>query len=250
QNIQPTTTEPEDFIEFWDNAKAEAAKVPLDAKITLLPERCTETVNVYHVSVQNYQPGTRMYGILCVPKKEGKYPAILEVPGAGARPYYGDIKLAEEGVITFQIGIHGVPVTMDPEVYNNMMRGPIAGYWEYNLDDRDRYYYKRVYLGCVRAIDYIFSLPAFDGENLAVKGGSQGGALSIVTAGLDNRVKWLVPYYPALSDLTGYLEGRAGGGPHVFKDDFTNKKDKIETSKYYDVVNFAKPAKVDRKSGV
>lgn len=247
QDIQPTTTEPDDFTEFWDKAKAEAAKVPLDAQLTLLPERCTETVNVYHVNVQNYQPGTRMYGILCVPKKEGKYPAILEVPGAGARPYYGDVDLAKEGVITLQIGIHGVSVTMDPEVYNNMMRGPIAGYWEYNLDDRDRYYYKRVYLGCVRAVDYIFSLPEFDGENLAVKGGSQGGALSIVTAGLDDRIKWLAPFYPALSDLTGYLEGRAGGWPHLFAEqnkDFNVKDDKIETSKYYDVVNFARHVKV------
>lgn len=245
--IAPTTTEPEDFIAFWDQAKAEAAQVPLDAHMTLLPERCTEKINVYHISLQNYQPGTRLYGILAVPKEEGRYPAVLEVPGAGARPYYGDVGLAEKGVITFQIGIHGVPVTMDKSVYDNMMRGPLNGYWLYNLDDRDRYYYKRVYLGCVRAIDFIFSLPQFDGERLAVKGGSQGGALSIVTAALDNRVKWLVPYYPALSDLTGYLEGRAGGWPHMFADHnkaFNVKEDKIKTSKYYDVVNFARHIKV------
>jgi cephalosporin-C deacetylase-like acetyl esterase len=81
----------------------------------------------------------------------------------------------------------------------------------FNLDDRNRFYYKRVYLGCVRANDFIFSLPQFDGVNLAVTGGSQGGALSIITAGLDPRVKHLAAYYPALSDVTGYLKGRAGG---------------------------------------
>jgi cephalosporin-C deacetylase-like acetyl esterase len=204
-------------------------------------------VNVYHVNLQNNKEGTRLYGILCTPKKEGKYPALLKVPGAGARPYNGDVSMAEKGVITFEIGIHGVPVTMDNSVYMNMMSGPISGYWNYNLDDRDRYYYKRVYLGCVRAVDYIFSLPQFDGSNLAVTGGSQGGALSIVTAGLDNRVKWLVAYYPALCDLTGYLNGRAGGWPHLFDKNnqaFNNKKEKIETSRYYDVVNFARQVKV------
>ncbi len=245
--IAPTTTEPEDFTAFWDKAKAEAAEVPMDARLTLLPERCTETVNVYHVNLQNYQPGTRLYGILCVPRQEGSYPAILEVPGAGARPYYGDVAMAEQGAITFQIGIHGVPVTMDASVYDNMMHGAIQQYWTVGLDDRDHYYYKRVYLGCVRAIDYIFSLPQFNGERLAVKGGSQGGALSIVTAGLDDRVKWLVPYYPALCDLTGYLEGRAGGWPHLFapqNQEFNRKEDKIETSKYYDVVNFARHVQV------
>jgi cephalosporin-C deacetylase-like acetyl esterase len=102
-------------------------------------------------------------------------------------------------------------------------------------------------MGCVRSIDFIFSLPEFDGKTLAVTGGSQGGALSIVTAGLDNRVKYLAAFYPALCDLTGYLNGRAGGWPHMFNDynkAFNVKKDKIETSKYYDVVNFARLVKV------
>ena len=92
----------------------------------------------------------------------------------------------------------------------------------------------------VKAVDMIYSLPEFDGESLGIMGGSQGGALSIITAALDQRIKYLVSYYPALSDLTGYLNGRAGGWPHLFKDEFTNQNEKIETSKYFDVVNFAK----------
>jgi cephalosporin-C deacetylase len=245
--LQPTTEVPADFTQFWDKAKAEAAKVPLDARLTLLPERSTETVNVYHVNLQNHQPNARVYGILCVPKKEGKYPALLRVPGAGARPYHGDVGTAEKGVITLEIGIHGVPVTMDNSVYQNMMGGPLNGYWTYNLDHKDRYYYKRVYLGCVRAADYIFSHPQFDGANLAVTGGSQGGALSIVTAALDPRVRWLVAYYPALADLTGYLHNRAGGWPHLFDRNnlpYNGSKEEIETSKYYDVANFARLVKV------
>ena len=245
--IEPAITNPSDFNNFWEQAKADLAKIPLDARVTLMPERCTENVNVYHVNLQNFKLGTRLYGILCVPKKEGKYPAFLQVPGAGARPYNGDIANAEKGFITFQIGIHGIPVNMDVSVYNNLMAGALAGYWNYNLDDRDRYYYKRVYLGCVRANDFIVSLPQYDGTNLGVTGGSQGGALSIVTAALDPRVKYLASFYPALADLTGYLKGRAGGWPHLFNKDnlaFNNTKEKIATAGYYDVVNFARLLKV------
>jgi cephalosporin-C deacetylase len=245
--IQPTVDLPADFSMFWENAKAEASKVPMDVKLTLLPDRCTEKVNVYHASIQNYKPGMRLYGILCVPRKEGKYPALLKVPGAGVRPYNGDAAMAENGIIVFEIGIHGISVILDPSVYSDLGKGALDGYWAYNLDDRDRYYYKRVYLGCVRAIDFIFSLPEFDGQTLAVSGGSQGGALSIVTAGLDSRVKYLSAFYPALCDLTGYLSGRAGGWPHMFNENnkaFNVKKDKIETSKYYDVVNFARQVKI------
>ncbi|MBX2922042.1 MAG: acetylxylan esterase [Chitinophagaceae bacterium] len=245
--IEPTVANPADFNNYWNQAKAELATVPVDARMTLLPERCTENVNVYHVSLQNYRIGTRLYGILCVPKKEGKYPALLQVPGAGIRPYYGDVANAEKGFITFQIGIHGIPVNMDATVYNNLMAGALSGYWNYNLDDKDRYYYKRVYLGCVRANDFITSLPQYDGVNLGVTGGSQGGALSIITAALDPRVKYLSSYYPALSDVTGYLRGRAGGWPHLFDKSnlaFNNTKEKINTASYYDVVNFARLLKV------
>ena len=247
QLIQPAISNPTDFLAFWEKAKADLSKIPLDARMTLLPERCTENTNVYQVNMQNYRPGTRLYGILCIPKKEGKYPAILKVPGAGVRAYAGDIATAEKGFITLEIGIHGVPVTMDPSVYNNLMAGALSGYWNNNLDDKDRFYYKRVYIGCVRANDFLVQLPQYDGSNLGVMGGSQGGALSIVTAALDTRVKFLAAFYPALSDLTGYLKGRAGGWPHLFDKNnlaFNNKKDKIETAGYYDVVNFARQLKV------
>ncbi len=247
EQIKPTAELPADFVQFWDKAKADAAKVPMDVKLTLLPDRCTEKVNVYHANIQNYRVGTRLYGILCVPKKAGKYPAVLKVPGAGVRPYSGDVATAENGIITFEIGIHGISVIMDPAVYLDLGKTTLDGYPFFNLDDRNRYYYKRVYLGCVRAIDFIYSLAEFDGSTLAVTGGSQGGALSIVTAGLDSRIKYLAAFYPALSDLTGYLHGRAGGWPHMFNEynkAFNAKPDKIETSKYYDVVNFARQVKV------
>jgi cephalosporin-C deacetylase-like acetyl esterase len=228
EKIQPTQKLPVDFIDFWNNAKAAAAKVPMDARMTLLPERCTEGVNVYEVNIQNYELGARLYGILAAPKKEGKYPAVLQVPGAGIRPYAGVVDLAEQGIITLQIGIHGIPVTYGVGLYDDLRAGALKDYQFLNLDDRDKYYYKRVYLGCVRAIDYLVSLPQYDGENIAVWGGSQGGALAIVTAALDQRVKHLVSIYPALSDLTGYLHGRA------------NKEEKVSVSAYYDVVNFAR----------
>lgn len=247
ENIKPTQTLPEDFWEFWDQAKQQAAKIPMDAKLTFLAQRSNEKVDVYEVDIQNYELGTRLYGILAKPKAPGKYPALLQVPGAGIRPYGGNTALAEQGIITLEIGIHGIPVTYEQKLYNNLGTGALRGYNYFNLDDRDKYYYKRVYLGCVRAIDYLFSLDDFDGSNLGVYGGSQGGALSIITTALDSRVKYLVSLYPALSDLTGYLHQRAGGWPHLFTEQnasFLAKDDKIKVSAYYDVVNFARRVNV------
>ena len=241
--IKPTVEYPADFTQYWEKAKQELALVPMDVKLTLLPDRCTEKSNVYQANIQNYKPGMRLYGIVCIPKKPGKYPALLRVPGAGVRPYMGDAATADLGIITFEIGIHGISVTMDPTVYLDLGKTTLDGYPFFNLDNKDKYYYKRVYLGCVRAIDFLFSLPEFDGTNLAVTGGSQGGALTIISAGLDSRVKYIAAFYPALCDLTGYLNNRAGGWPHMFKD-LQVVKEKIETVKYYDVVNFAKNVRI------
>jgi cephalosporin-C deacetylase-like acetyl esterase len=233
--IRSVTPCPDDFDSFWDKAVEDSRALPLNPLKVLLPDKCTATQDVYEVSFQNGY--ARVYGILTLPKKPGKYPAVLQVPGAGIRPYgganYGD------DIISLEIGIHGISVTLPQPVYNSLSAGALSGYWGFNKNDRDLFYYKRVYTGCVRAVDYLFSLPEFDGATVGVTGGSQGGALSIVTAGLDPRIKFLAPVYPALCDLGGYLKNRAGGWPHFFSD-AKPQAGEPETLSYYDVANFAR----------
>ncbi|UBM60887.1 acetylxylan esterase [Marinilongibacter aquaticus] len=246
--IVPFVKEPKDFDSFWAEALAENKALPLDTKMILLPERCTDKVNVYEVSLQNWKPGARLYGILCVPKEPGKYPAVLKVPGAGIRPYAGDVAFAEDGIISLEIGIHGISVTMPQKNYDDLLAKWHNQYWNVNNNDRDRYYYKRVFMGCIRANDFLCALPQWDGKNLGVMGSSQGGALSFVTAALDKRVTAAAPIHPAMCDMPAYLEGRAGGWPHFLQSEKEWEKashaDVLSTLAYYDVVNFAKRIKV------
>jgi cephalosporin-C deacetylase-like acetyl esterase len=249
--IKPTQQDPADFDEFWAAGKAALAKLPIDARLTSLPEHGNAGAQCFHLNLQNVGAvaagRSRFYGVFCEPKAPGKYPALLSVPGAGVRPYRGLAELASRGFLTLQVGIHGIPVVLEQSVYDSLGAGALAGYPTFGLDQRDRYYYRRVYLGCVRANDFLTSHPKWDGATLAVTGGSQGGALSIVTAALDPRVRGLAAYYPALSDVTGYLQNRAGGWPHMFRapdgPQSHRSPDKIETSRYYDVVNFARRVK-------
>jgi cephalosporin-C deacetylase len=255
EQIKPTQVEPPDFDAYWDAGKAELGKVPIDARMTLMPEACTSTVDVYHVSFRTVGPSwspapARIYGILCEPRAPGHYPAILKVPGAGVRPYSGDPGMAAKGVIVLEIGIHGIPVNMGKEVYDELAAGALNGYWFFNFDDKEHFYYRRVYLSCVRSNDFLASLPNWDGKNLVVMGSSQGGQLTIVTAALDPRVTGLSATHPAFCDVSAELNGRAGGWPHPFKDGEDGKPSaqvtpaKIATATYYDTVNFAKRLKV------
>ena len=249
EQLVPTTVMPADFSDFWQNAIHEARKVDLNPTKRLLPERCTKDVNVYEVSFQNMQWNWRTYGILCVPVKEGKYPALLRVPGAGVRPYSGDVYTASQGVITLEIGIHGISVTMPQQVYDDVFNGALMNYWDFGYEDRDKSYYKRVVVGCIRALDYIEQYTPWNGQQLGVTGSSQGGFLTLATAGIDKRVTCYAPVHAALCDHTASLKGVACGWPHYF---YWNKgkgmERQIETSRYYDGVNFARLI-TDRQKG-
>ncbi|MFV0366460.1 MAG: acetylxylan esterase [Mangrovibacterium sp.] len=238
--LSPITTQPDDFNQFWANTLKEARYTELHSTRRLLPERCTDKVDVYEVSFHNIRWGSRTYGILAMPKAAGKYPALLRVPGAGVRPYYGDVQTAEKGAIVLEIDIHGVPVTMPQSIYDELANGALNCYWNFNRDNKDESYYKRVVVSAVRAVDYICSLPEYNGESLGVTGSSQGGALSVMTAVLDKRVTFLAAVHPVMCDHLAHTQGRAGGWPHWFYYYQNYTKVQQDASRYYDTTNFAR----------
>ena len=242
--LKPTTEMPKDFNEFWDNAMKKAEQVPMEVVSRHSDEESTASIDVYYVRIQSYRKGNYVYGVLSVPKSPGRKAAILRLPGAAVRRFNGPSDLASEGFVVLEIGVHGIPVDQDPEIYRQLETGALAGYTSQGIDNRDSYYYKRSILGCVRAIDYLCSLDCVDSKRIATYGGSQGGMLSIMTASLDRRVKCLFAYFPAFCELTGYYNGRAGGWPHMFRNaDEPNLQARIEVSRYYDTVNFARRLK-------
>ena len=252
EKIQPYTQMPKDFKEFWENNKDEAAKYPLTYTKKLAEEYCTDKVDCYLIKLMLNNRGQCIYGYLFYPKNavKGSCPVVLCPPGAGIKTIKEPLRhkyYAEEGCIRFEIEIHGLNPEMSAEEFkeiSNAFNGRENGYLNNGLENHDNYYMKRVYLGCVRSIDLLTSLPEWDGKNVIVQGGSQGGALALITAGLDSRVTACVANHPALSDMAGYKAGRAGGYPHFFRVEGMDTPDKLKTMAYYDVVNFARMIKV------
>ena len=246
EKLRPMTDMPEDFAAFWERAKAENAKIPMDPRVERAEQWCTDKVDVYYVRLQSFRKDNYVYGYVSVPKSKGPHPAVLYVPGAGVAKTKPSTYMAEKGVITMTLGIHGIPLDMPDENYDILKNGALYNYQFVNLDNRDQYYYKRVFLGCIRDIAYLLTRPAFDGERLMVSGGSQGGGLSIVTTALDPRVKYFVCFYPALCDHMGYLYDRAGGWPHMFDRTraYFRTAERILNSRYYDAANFARLIRV------
>lgn len=252
EKIRPYTQIPADFGDFWNKNKAELAKVPLIYTKELVKEYCTDQMDCYLVRLQVNERGQAIYGYLFYPKhaKEASCPVVLCPPGAGIKTIKEPLRhkyYAEHGCIRFEIEIHGLNPKMPTEDFkdiSNAFNGKENGYLNNGLDNRDNYYMKRVYMACIRSIDLLVSLPEWDGRNVVVQGGSQGGALALVAAGLDLRVTACIANHPALSDMAGYMAGRAGGYPHFFRVAGMDTPDKLNTMAYYDVVNFARSIKV------
>ncbi len=246
EKLRPTVTMPNDFRDFWNRNLADVRQIPLNAEIEPWKEMSSQDVDVYMISYQNERWNARMYAAMLMPKDRlpgQKFPAIIEYPGAGVHSmdrYWGDcMKWAAEGNIVLIMRVHGIPPMETQIEYDILASGPLKEYWTINMQDKDLYYYKRIYTGCVKAVDFIYSLPEFNGS-VVVEGGSQGGALSLVTAALDPRVKGCVVMYPALCDLEGTVRGRAGGWPQPFKFPQLCTEDRIAAFRYYDVANFAR----------
>ena len=110
--------------------------------------------------------------------------------------------------------IHDLPVDETPDFYKKQATGPLKDYRDIGMDDKDKNYYRAVILGCVRCLDYLASRPDFNGKDLAVTGGSQGGALTLITSGLDPRVTLAAPNVAAMCDHSGKAFGRISGWPH------------------------------------
>ena len=237
EKIRPYTQQPADFEEFWESNKMEAAKFPLEYTKKRVEKYCTDKVDCYLVKLQLNTQGQAVHGYLFYPKnaKKGSCPVVLCPPGAGIKTIKEPLRhkyYAEQGCIRFEIEIHGLNPEMTAEEFKEIstaFNGRENGYLNSSLDNRDNYYMKRVYLACVRCIDLLTSLPEWDGRNVIVQGGSQGGALSLITAGLDSRVTVCVANHPALSDMAGYMAGRAGGYPHFFRVPGMDTPDKLKT---------------------
>ncbi len=225
-------TRPKNFKVFWDEAKAKQAAVPLDAREEPFRTFGPKEINDYNVTnaclPPDYDPtghraeqvesckvsfagpdGGRVYGWLAKPAGPGKFPAMLVLPGAGFSARPRPLEHARHGYVALDLQIHGQDA--DLKEYPQL-----PGYYgDLTFDPPSAYYYFNVHLRCLQAVNYLASRPDVDASRIVVVGGSQGGRLAAVVAGLDPRIKAAVvciansPNHPHLrwvARCNGYAE--------------------------------------------
>ena len=195
EKIQSPIDAKVDFKEFWDSNLKEMAKVAPNYKLTLKPEYSQHGYDMYLVEMYSF--GNELIrGYYAKPQKEGKHPVIVEYMGYGSSPYPANQWW--DGFAYFVLSVRGQALNQPTNRF---------GKWiTYGLDNKDDYYYRGAFMDVVRALDFVSSRPEIDSDKIAVRGGSQGGALSFVAASLDKRVKVAAPNIPFLSDYPDYFK--------------------------------------------
>lgn len=240
EGIKPVVEDPKDFDQYWQKA-IEQAQGDLNIELTPLPDRSTKKVDVYRMSFSAGNAG-RFYGMLSVPKGDGKYPAVVQYPGAGVYVIDPNYALAEKGMMCLTFNIHGIAPDLAVQVYSDLAAGALRSYYTINMDNPENYYYRKVVQGAVRAVDAMKALPFSNGK-VAVSGGSQGGYLSVAVAALNPNVCFLSCNYPALSDMAAYTKYTTGGWPHIVKNEANRTPEIMHTLSLFDTVNFARRLK-------
>jgi cephalosporin-C deacetylase len=239
--------EPADFDAFWAKTLAEHAAGPLDVRFAPIDAEL-QTIETLDITFRGYG-GTEVKGWLLLPAhRDGTLPTLVEYLGYGSGRGHPLESLAysSAGFAHAILDTRGQGSTSraghTPDPYG---AGPsIPGFLTRGILDRDEYYYRRLYTDAYRFVDVVASHPDVDASRLAVTGRSQGGALSLVAAGLRDDIALAVPHVPFLSafqravqvtDHSPYGELVRWLATHR-----THVDQAFETLAYFDAVSFAR----------
>jgi cephalosporin-C deacetylase len=194
EELRPPFNAPSDLFEFWGESIAELEKVKPAYSVKPIEREGKFKTNLYEVEMKSFG-GLTVRGWLEIPKKKGNYPALLRVPGYTENLQPLD-KYDDMIIFSFNTRDHGESDDTGKRGYDMWVRG---------MESKEGYYYRGIFLDCIRALDYLESRDDVIMDKLAIWGGSQGGGLSFAIAALDQRVKLCIADIPYMCDYPRYF---------------------------------------------
>lgn len=245
EEILLSTAEAADFDAFWAERKAYWRTLPEEVGLTPVDSADPE-IKIRDVTI-TMKGETPVSGYLAyqVNAKEGSLPGILTLHGAGFRSANagGVTRLAKEGFLAMDINAHGLPNGKPDSFYVEAGREIGNDFRSRGMQSREDWYFHGMYLRVVTALDFLAERSEWNGEDLVLRGSSQGGAQVFGGAGLDDRVTVIAASVPAMCDLSGVLAGRRGGWPRPVPANLEGSEEARQIHEvfgYYDSGLFAK----------
>ncbi len=231
-----TTTRPADFDQFWDDVRAEAARIPLNPRVEPIPLRSTEEVEVSEVTYDSLDH-VRIACWYCRPRKRAeRLPALIHVPGYVSEPVLPKAT-ARQGYAALSVAPRG-------KLRSNRQFNPgYPGLLTHNITDRQTYSYRGFYVDALRAVDFLLGQPEVDPTRIGVTGSSQGGALTIVIAAMRREITCAAagaPYLCGFMDAIRLTRSYPYQEINDYLRLYPEREEQVRrTLEYFDGINFA-----------
>jgi len=197
---QGTNPRPDDFDDYWEQGLAEMRA--LDPQVEIVPAEfqspVAECSHLYFTGVG----GARVHAKLLRPKNgSGPNPAVLMFHGysGNSGDWLDKLGYAAAGYTVAALDCRGQGGLSEDsgQVNGWTLRGHIIR----GLDDApEKLMFRQIFLDTAQLANIVMAMPEVDETRVGATGGSQGGALTLVCAALEPRLKRAAPVFPFLCD--------------------------------------------------
>ena len=215
---------PKDLEKFWKKQIAQMRKMPLECTVKKAPQEKSDQTGYVCLDIEIPMPeGNPVRAYLAYPENAApkSLPILIRPHSAGVKGDWCQCSIDRTiedskrggGAIALDINAHGMLNGQPQEYYDNLEAGELKDYSSRPFTGHEDYYFRLMYLRLVRALDYLVTLPQWDGKRVVVYGESQGGAQAAALCSIDKRVTAAVLRVPAVMDLASRKQERGGTWP-------------------------------------
>jgi len=214
--------EPADFDAFWAKQKQRLAALPFEGKVekTLVKEYPNGCVYAVSIPAPGPRPAT---GYMTIPKdaKAKSLPIQLTFYGYGTHIQKPPTSVPQNKIF-FLLNAHGQKLGQKAAYYREFFKSIRTEKYSYAFDpeqnkDPENCFFNGMVMRILRTLEYLKTLPEWDGKNLTVSGGSQGGLQTMWAAALDQDVTVAMPSITWCCDMAGTEKAKRIHGPWRIK---------------------------------
>ncbi len=238
---RPSQRKRNDHNAFWKETYNEIRKKPLNSVLKELDYPISQ-ISAYELTYHGFDE-TAIKAYYLLPKKfQGKLPCLISFHGyAGSKGAIADyMKWLIQGYAVIAVDCRGHGQSGD---YSNYSSNEMGSWVTQGILDKEEYYYRKVYMDGVRAIDFACTRSEIDHNRMALIGTSMGGGITLAVAALDSRPKLVIADIPNMCDIELAIHEKLEGSLTFIERFLDRHPEQIEqvfsTLSYFDNLNLA-----------
>ncbi|GAB3614618.1 acetylxylan esterase [Humibacter ginsengisoli] len=245
RNYLPASTDLPDFDDFWRHTLAEHARASTSARFEPV-DSPLETIETYDVTFPGFD-GQPVKGWLHLPRhRESELACVVQYmgygTGRGTPVTLQNLLYSAAGYANLIVDNRG-QAGSDTADGDGTQAAQASGFLTKGVLSPETFYYRRLIVDAVGAVRAAVEHPVVDAARVAVAGGSQGAALALAVAALDDIPVAVLADLPFLSHIRRAADV-ASAGPYLELTEFGRARPELidrafTTLSYFDGMNFA-----------